>query len=64
MLKANINQLNEFFNNTAKRVTNKSPKPLNGFNSTISTLPNNHKKNPFSLDEINADDLLKTFKSL
>ena len=35
MPKVNVNELNNFFNNTAKRVTNKIPKTLNDLNSTI-----------------------------
>ena len=53
MLKANVNELNEFFNNTAKRVTNKIPKPLNDTSTVLSILyPITVKKNPFYLNEI------------
>ena len=53
MLKANVNELNEFFNNTAKRVTNKIPKPLNDTSTVLSILyPITVQKNPFYLNEI------------
>ena len=47
-----------------KKFKNVIPKALNDLNSIIKTLSNDHQNYPFYLHEINADDVLKTFKSL
>ena len=64
MLKAYVKELNEFFNNTAKRVANEIT--WNGLNITINTLSNDSKKNPFYIHELKTetDGVLKTIKSL
>ena len=44
MLKANNNELNDFFNNIAKRVTNIISETSNDLNSAINILTNDRQK--------------------
>ena len=63
-LEGNVNDINNFFDNTATRITCKEPVKKSDIYRSITSLPENNTTEQFELQATNSDEVLKTINNL